>query len=107
MGKTASGRSITKACKYLCREIRSHFSEKWAYKYPASNKVWKNTIAAFQTAGEPPKLGSKMRTTIGWTANKSAEPRNAVAMKIAPLNQCILAWNSPPEGTTQNRILSG
>lgn len=85
IGRTSKGSNMIAACRNRCLEIPSHFRDRCEYRYPANKSVWKNTMAAFQTAGDPPRLGNKIRTTIGWTTNSKAEPRKAAAIKMRPV----------------------
>jgi hypothetical protein len=43
-----------------------------------SKSNWKNTMQAFQTAGLPPRSGSTIFPTIGWTMNSSDALTNKV-----------------------------
>ncbi len=46
---------------------------------PASNAVWKNTMATDPTAGAPPSCGSTIFANIGWIENSSSAETNRVA----------------------------
>src|SRR5262249_9786325 len=52
-------------CTIPCVRVFRIEPSQWAYKYPPSKAVWKNTRQTLQTAGAPPNQGRIKRPIIG------------------------------------------
>src|SRR5271155_131251 len=67
MGSSAQLASNNVTCVTICCLAFRKRMETWAYAYPASSTSWKKSIAALQTAADPPNHGRMIFAMSGCT----------------------------------------
>ena len=67
MGRSARLAPSRMMCSRLCVPGLRARMDQWAYRYPPSSAVWKNSMAVIQTAADPPNHGRIIFAIIGWT----------------------------------------